>query len=90
MPEVPEPQALEVPMEFKGNPHKFIAQLNSGALPYQLAGKPMHPPSTSPSPSPVKACHQKRLQCLLPRRLLASDKILRSSVSLISCVRAAC
>lgn len=26
-------------MEFKEKPHKFISQLNSGALPYQLAGK---------------------------------------------------
>ncbi|CAL5218970.1 g724 [Coccomyxa viridis] len=38
LPGIPEPKALEVPEEFKGNPHKFIAQLNSGALPYQLAG----------------------------------------------------
>ena len=30
---------LEVPHEFKKDPHKFIAQLNSGALPYQLGGK---------------------------------------------------
>ncbi len=40
LPGIPEPKALEVPEEFKGNPHKFIAQLNSGALPYQLAGEP--------------------------------------------------
>ncbi len=39
LPGILEPKALEVPEEFKGNPHKFIAQLNSGALPYQLAGK---------------------------------------------------
>ena len=39
LPGILEPKALEVPEEFKGNPHKFIAQLNSGALPYQLAGQ---------------------------------------------------
>lgn len=54
MPEVPEPRALEVPEEFRGDPHIYIAQLNSGALPYQLAGKPVHFPSSLPSP--VHAC----------------------------------
>ena len=40
VPGIPAPAVLEVPEHFKRDPHKFIAQLNSGALPYQLAGKP--------------------------------------------------
>ena len=38
-PGIPEPKAAELPEQFKQNPHKYIAQLNGGNLPYELASE---------------------------------------------------
>ena len=63
-PGIPEPAVLEVPEHFKKDPHKFVAQLNSGALPYQLAGKLTLSFLFSP------ACHHPPLQLVGAQRLV--------------------
>lgn len=39
-PGIPEPEVPVLPERFKDDPHKYIAQLNGGTLPYEFAGKP--------------------------------------------------
>lgn len=62
VPGIPAPAVLEVPEHFKRDPHKFIAQLNSGALPYQLAGKPT---LFHISRQPVNSRHHMLVVCCL-------------------------
>lgn len=39
LPSIPAPAPFPVPEQFRRNPHKYIAQLNGGHLPYELASE---------------------------------------------------